>query len=99
MARKKAKRRFLIYSLLSLSIFAYLAVFGYKYWSDILSNNKETKELEAKYQSLLEEEQELNSEVTKLQDEEYVAKYAREKYMYSKDGEYIIKIAEKDKSN
>ena len=78
---------------------AYLAVFGYKYWSDILSNNKETKELEAKYQSLLEEEQELNSEVTKLQDEEYVAKYAREKYMYSKDGEYIIKIAEKDKSN
>ena len=99
MARKKAKRRFLIYSLLSLSILAYLAVFGYKYWSDILSNNKETKELEAKYQSLLEEEQELNSEVTKLQDEEYVAKYAGEKYMYSKDGEYIIKIAEKDKSN
>lgn len=99
MARKKAKRRFLIYSLLSLSILAYLAVFGYKYWNDILSNYKETKELEAKYQSLLEEEQELNSEVTKLQDEEYVAKYAREKYMYSKDGEYIIKIAEKDKSN
>ena len=99
MARKKAKRRFLIYSLLSLTILAYLPVFGYKYWSDILSNYKETKELEAKYQSLLEEEQELNSEVTKLQDEEYVAKYAREKYMYSKDGEYIIKIAEKDKSN
>ena len=30
----------------------------------------------------------------KLQDPDYIARYAREKYFYSKDGEYIIKIPE-----
>ena len=32
----------------------------------------------------------------KLQDPEYVAKYAREKYLYSKDGELIIKIVDEN---
>ena len=39
----------------------------------------------------------LEQEVTKLQDEDYVLRYAREKYGYSKDGELIIRINEKDK--
>ena len=30
--------------------------------------------------------------VTKLQDEDYVLRYAREKYLYSKNGEKILKI-------
>ena len=40
----------------------------------------------------LEEEDILNDEISKLQDPEYLAKYAREKYLYSKDDEIIIKI-------
>ena len=40
----------------------------------------------------LEEEETLKSEIVKLQDDEYIARYAREKYLYSKDGEIIIKI-------
>ena len=32
------------------------------------------------------------SEIQRLQDEEYIARYAREKYLYSKNGELIIKI-------
>ena len=40
----------------------------------------------------LEEEDKLNDEISKLQDPEYLAKYAREKYLYSKDDEIIIKI-------
>ncbi len=94
MAKKKTKRRLLVYSLFIMATISYIAVFGIDQWGKILNNRKETKELKQKYQSLLEKEEELNSEVTKLQDDEYVAKYAREKYMYSKDGEYIIKIAE-----
>ena len=94
MAKKKTKRRLLVYSLFILVAISYIAVFGIDQWGKILNNRKETKELEQKYQSLLEKEEELNFEVTKLQDDEYVAKYAREKYMYSKEGEYIIKIAE-----
>ena len=36
----------------------------------------------------------LKSEVAKLQDPDYVARYAREKYLYSKSGEIIIRIPE-----
>ena len=42
------------------------------------------------------EKQVLETDVKKLQDPDYVAKYAREKYLYSKDGELIIKIVDND---
>ena len=58
----------------------------------IYANKKETAELEEKYNALLEEEASLNSEVVKLQDPEYQARYAREKYLYTKDGEKILTI-------
>ena len=34
----------------------------------------------------------LEGKVVKLQDPEYVAKYAREKYLYTSDGELIIDL-------
>ena len=46
------------------------------------------------YEELLEEQDSLKSEVVKLQDPEYVARYAREKYLYTKDGETILKIVD-----
>ena len=60
----------------------------------IKQNKEETKAYNEKYQELLEEEASLNSEVIKLQDPEYVARYAREKFMYTKDGELILKIVD-----
>lgn len=66
-------------------------------YSDICSitqNVSETKEYNKLYEELLEEEASLNSEVVKLQDPEYVARYAREKFMYTKDGELILKIVD-----
>ena len=39
-----------------------------------------------------EKEEVLKSDATKLQDPDYVARYAREKYLYSKDGEIILQI-------
>ena len=62
----------------------------------IKKNREETKAYNEKYQELLEEEASLNSEVIKLQDPEYVARYAREKFMYTKDGELILKIVDGD---
>lgn len=64
----------------------------FSYWSVIYSNVKEKKELELKYKEILEREDLLKSEISKLEDEEYVARYAREKFLYSKDGEIIIKL-------
>ena len=39
-----------------------------------------------------EKEEELKLDANKLQNPEYVARYAREKYLYSKDGELILRI-------
>jgi cell division protein FtsL len=89
---KKDKRRLLIWTLLIVIIMSYLTVFSFNYWSKIFSNRKEAEELKEQYENLLQEEEELNSQITKLEDPDYVAEYAREKYMLSKDGEIIIKV-------
>ena len=64
----------------------------WKYGVQIYKNKKEKQELDIVYKKTLQEEEKLQSEIIKLQDPDYVARYAREKYLYSKDGEIIIKI-------
>ena len=91
---KKDKRRILIWMLVIVIIASYLGVFSFNYWSQIYANRKEKIKLENDYTSLLEKEELLKSQITKLQDPEYVMEYAREKYMLSKDGEIIIKVPE-----
>lgn len=61
-------------------------------------NKEQTKLLSAHYTELLEEEASLSSEVTKLQVPDYKARRVREDLMYTKDGEIILKILEKDKT-
>lgn len=65
----------------------------------IMYNKEQTKMLNTKYTELLEEEASLNSEVTKLQVPDYKARRVREDLMYTKDGEIILKILEKDNKN
>ena len=89
---KKDKRRMLIWSLIIVVIVSYLSVFSIHYWSQIYSNRTEKKQLEDKYNTLLQDEYNLKSQITKLQDPEYAAEYAREKYMLSRDGEVNIKL-------
>ncbi len=91
---KKDKRRVLIWSMLIVIIISYLAVFSLHYWNQILANREEKIKLEKNYNDLLKEEEELKSQITKLEDPEYAAEYAREKYMLSKDGEVNIKLPE-----
>lgn len=44
---------------------------------------------------LLEDEKKvIEADIKKLQDSEYIARYAREKYFYSKEGELILRIKE-----
>ena len=91
---KKEKLRLKIYLF---TIIALLSFFGYKmyyYWPKIFTNYQNKKELENKYTNLLEEEETLSSDIIKLQDPDYIARYAREKYLYSRNGEIIIKIVE-----
>ena len=91
---KGAVRRMSLLFLLFCGVLIYSGYVTFIYWGKILDKHKEKKELEEKYSSLVEKEDLLEKEVSKLQDPDYIAKYAREKYLYSKDGEYIIKIVE-----
>lgn len=91
---RKASRRIKIYLI---AIFGLLSFFGYKmyyYWPKIFANYKEKATLQKKYENLLEEEELLTSDISKLKDPDYIARFAREKYLYSKDGEIIIRIVE-----
>ena len=89
---KKAKKRMLFLALLLLFIVSFSFVSIFKDWMQIMKNNNRIAYLDKYYASLLLEEESLNSEVTKLHDDDYIARYAREKYMYSLPGEIIIKI-------
>lgn len=60
--------------------------------SSIYKMKEQKKQLEDRIASLKEEEKVLESDIQKLEDPSYVARYAREKYLYSKDGEIIIRI-------
>jgi len=66
----------------------------FSYISQINETKKEISMLEKTYKDSLAEEENLKDEINKLQDPEYMAKYAREKYLYSKDDEIVIKIEE-----
>ena len=94
-SKVKKTRRFLFLGVGSiLIILATVFTIG-KYWVEIFEKYREKKQLEEELSYLKEKEDELKLDADKLQDPDYVARYAREKYLYSKDGEFIIKIPEK----
>lgn len=91
---KKVKRR-LCLQVTCLFVLIFALVFSiFNDWTKIVQNKRKINELNSSYTSLLEKEESLNSEVNKLQDPDYVARYAREKYMYSLPDEVIIRIPE-----
>lgn len=98
MARKKKKKKLgpFVLSLFSLAVIVFTTYTIGKYWVDIYGKYQEKKILEKELTSLKEKEDELKADVEKLQDADYIARYAREKYYYSKDGEYILRIPTKD---
>ena len=89
---KKDKRRLSILVIILIPLLVIFISNMFNYWSQIYTNIQEKQKLEAEYKEKLEIEEKLKSEIVIMQDEEYIARYAREKYLYSKDGEIIIKI-------
>lgn len=89
---KRAVKRFFVGSLILIVLLVLSFFTLFQDWLKIASNKQELARLEVYYNELLNEEESLNSEVTKLHDEDYVARYARERYMYSLPGEIIIKM-------
>jgi len=96
MASKKRNKK------IKIRIFLFFVFFGiiigslsYNFFSNvnkIITIKKEKQVLSEKLIDLKVDEEGLYSDIKKLEDPEYVARYAREKYMYSKDGEIIIRL-------
>lgn len=91
---KKYRLRLLVYVTLIVIIMGVIAGSCFSTWQKIYENKKTKEHLEEQYNNLVEKEETLEGEVVKLQDPEYVAKYAREKFLYSKDGELIIDLSD-----
>ena len=92
--QEKKKKHFVLLGLGSVFVIIVMTFTIGKYWVEIFEKYQEKKSLEKKLVDLKEEEERLRADASKLQDPDYIARYAREKYLYSKDGEYIIKIPE-----
>ncbi len=53
---------------------------------------KEKNFLISEKEKLLEKQSVLEADIEKLSDNEYIARYAREKYFYSRPGEIVLRI-------
>ena len=91
---KKKARRIATFGLISIIVIVLVVITLGTSFLELVDKYKEKKKLEDKLVSLKEKEKELESDVKKLEDPEYLARYAREKYFYSKDGELILRIPE-----
>ncbi len=89
---KKIKRRLTFLSGAILVLVGVIIASVFNDMRQVLKNKNEIVVLEQEYKELLKKEESLQSEITKLQDSDYVARYAREKYSYSLPGEVIIKL-------
>lgn len=95
---KSAKKRLLLFGTLSFAMIIYFFITMTTYTLNIVDLNHEKKELKKQLLVLKEDEENLNIEIQKLKDPDYIARFARENYLYSKNGEYIIKIQNNKKS-
>lgn len=96
--KKKSKFKYRLFLFIPTCLCVLVAIFVSigSYWVQISEKYQEKSDLENLVLKLKEKEEELKVDVEKLQDPEYVARYAREKYMYSKDGEIILRLPEED---
>ena len=89
---KKKAFRVLFFGVSSFLFISYFFGVVVNFSIDIANKYKEKEELSKQLSLLKEKEQELSLDVQKLKDPEYIARYLRERFFYSKEGEYIIKI-------
>ncbi len=89
---KKERTRLFLITFLIVSLSAFLIKSVFSDWVQIMNNNKQIHALNSQKKTLLDDEASLKAEVTKLENPEYVARYAREKYLYSMPDEIIIRV-------
>ena len=97
MARKttaQVKRRLVLTVPLTLAIILATTFTSVIEIKKIRSYEKEKKALTLELEKLKEDAESLNLEINRLNSPEYIARYAREKFLYTKDGEKLIIVDE-----
>lgn len=93
--RKKTSRHKVRFFFAFIIFSTITAILGYNLFSNIVTINEmkaEKKVLKDKIAALQEEKKGLETDIKRLEDSDYIAKYVREKYFYSKDGELILRM-------
>lgn len=94
---KASKRRLVVFGTISIFIIFYFLFSAGYYTYKIYTLKVQEKNLNNKLTELEKQEKILSTDMEKLKDPEYLAKYAREAYSYSKDDEIIIQsVKEKE---
>ncbi|MEG2322282.1 MAG: septum formation initiator family protein [Bacilli bacterium] len=96
---KKAKHRLMILGTISVIAIGYFFMTFISYTFSFISLKKQEKSLKNELVFLQDSKADLKIEIQKLNDPAYVARYAKEKYLYSSNGEYVIKIDDKVKKD
>ena len=94
---KKSKMRLIIFGIPSLILIICFCITFISYIYNFSSLKKEEKNLNNELYALQEEKKLLKTEIQKLNDPNYIVRYAKEKYLYSTKGEYVIKLDEEKK--
>lgn len=89
---KKEKKRLFVISVVIILLVVSLVSSVAGDWTKIMENKSKITSLNKQYNDLLSEEEKLVSEVTKLQDDDYIVRFAKEKFLYSENGEFIIRM-------
>ena len=88
----KRVKRIILFGLICLFVDGCILYSYSNTWGQIAAKKKEKETLLVELDKLKGENKDLESTSLKLQDPEYIARYAREKRLYSGKNEYIIKI-------
>ena len=89
---KRFKRRIVLTVPITLTIIVFSLITCVTELIKINNLMVQEKELKAELKDLILTSEQLDIEITKLNDPDYIARYAREKYLYSKDDEIVVII-------
>ena len=95
---KKSKRRLMIFGIPAFIFIVYFCITFVSYIYNYVSLRNEEKKLNGQLYLLQEEKKQLKTEIQMLNDTDYIIRYAKEKYLYSTKGEYVIKLNEDKKT-
>lgn len=92
-----SKHRLMIFGTISIVFIGYFFVTLINYTIHINQLKMQEKELKTELGALKLEADSLSTTIQQLKDPDYVARYARERYYYSANGEYILKMDQSEK--